>query len=356
MCKVYNQIGSLTTIKSHLDQNNVDDFNSINQLLNFQNNHPFHQQEIISNHSILIENERDLLKEEIDHLEKDIEINKKKFRQKLQSELEQSKQQLEALRLPQSNIIKTFINYFKSYDTKRKVRDIELNFDSKVVNSVQYSSYTLANKNSRYDYIISNFSEAVNQSCHSQLYELERKKKVIDDINNAIYGAIGEHKVLKDLGNLSDDYILINDFVRNFDPPIYNRQENDYIYSIQIDHILVSPSGIFVIETKNWSEHSLNNLSLRSPVEQIRRTSFALFRMLADNTGLLDKHHWGDRKVPIRNLIVLINQKPSEEFQYVKILTLKELRNYVEYFKHSFSAKETEMIANHLLRLNKSNN
>jgi hypothetical protein len=198
--------------------------------------------------------------------------------------------------------------------------------------------------------------DAVNESALSFLQELERKKKVIDEINNSIHGAIGEHMVLKDLENLSDDYVLINDFSCTFNPPLYNRQENDYIKSIQIDHILISPSGIFLIETKNWSEQSLKNLSLRSPVEQIRRTSFALFRILADKTSLLDQHHWGDRKIPIRNLIVLINQKPNTEFQYVKILTLKELRNYVEYFKQSISLSEVQMITEDLIRLNESNN
>jgi uncharacterized protein YfkK (UPF0435 family) len=167
---------------------------------------------------------------------------------------------------------------------------------------------------------------------------------------------MGENKVLKDLKNLPDDYILINDFVCNFYPPIYNQQENDYIKSIQIDHLLISPSGIFLIETKNWSKNSLSNLSLRSPVEQVRRTNFALFRILTDKPILLDQHHWGDRKIPIRNLIVLVNEKLDEEFQYVKILTLKELRNYIEYFKNSFSAKETQAVANYLLKLNESNN
>ena len=356
MCKVYNQIGSLTTIKSHLRSNNVNDFNSLNELLNFQKNYSINRQQIISNHSILIESEKTTLKEEIEQLEKVIETNKNEFTQKLKSELEQLKELLETLILPQSNILKKIINFFKSYEAKRKIREIELNFDSIVANSVKYSSNLLLNKNSRYNYILSDFSDVVNQSSLSQLCELEKKKTVIDKVNNSIYGAIGEHKVLKDLENLSDDYILINDFVCTFYPPIYNRQENDYIKSIQIDHILISPSGIFLIETKNWSEHSLNNLSLRSPVEQVKRTSFAIFRMLADKTSLLDQHHWGDRKIPIRNLIVLINQKPNEEFQYVKILTLKELRNYVEYFKHSFSTKETQMIAEYLLRLNESNN
>ena len=157
---------------------------------------------------------------------------------------------------------------------------------------------------------------------------------------------------------LSDDYILINDFTCSFSPPIFNKQENGYIKSIQIDHILISPAGIFLIETKNWSERSLNSLNLRSPVEQIKRTNFALFKILNERIAndVLDRHHWGERKISIRNLIVLIDQKPNEEFNYVKILTLKELYKYIQYFKPSFSVMETHLIANYLLKINGQNN
>jgi len=357
MCKVYNQIGSLTTIKSHLRKYNLNDFNSLNELITFQRNYSATQQQLISNHSILIEQEKATLKGEIALLENFIETSKSEFIRKLYLELEQLKQRLDNLPLTQSNIFDTFINYFKKNGIKRKIRDIELNFDSKIANSIQQSTNTLTKKSNRYNYIVSHFVDAVNQSSFSQLREHERKKRIIDEINTSIYGAIGEQKVSKDLENLPDDYILINDFTRSFHPPLYNRQENDYIKSVQIDHLLISTAGIFLIETKNWSEHSLNNLSLRSPVEQIRRANFALFKILTGEiTSSLVQHHWGVRKIPIRNLIVLINQKPNEEFQYVKILTLKELRNYVEYFKPSFSVKETQMVANYLLHLNESNN
>jgi hypothetical protein len=121
--------------------------------------------------------------------------------------------------------------------------------------------------------------DAVNESSSGPLKELERKKRVIDEINTSIYGAIGEQKVVKELENLPNGYFLINDFSFTFPTPIYNRQEDDYIKSIQIDHVLISPSGVFLIETKNWSKQSLNNLSLRSPVQQIKRSSFALFML-----------------------------------------------------------------------------
>ena len=66
----------------------------------------------------------------------------------------------------------------------------------------------------------------------------------------------------------------------------------------------------------------------------------------------LEKHHWGDKKTPIKNLIVLTKTKPIEEFQYVKILTTNELINYLNYFKPIFSSSETKKIAEFILQLN----
>jgi hypothetical protein len=353
MCKVYNSIGSLTTIKSHLQKHNVNEFKSLNELINFQKNYSVTRQQIISNHTLLIEQEKNTLGDEIVQLNDSIKTRKSEVEQQLLLELEKLKRQLDNLPPTHSNIIQVFINYFKKICVKKKIRNNELKFNSKITYSVQHSTNILTKKNNRYQYIISYFRDAVNESSLSQLQELERKKRIVDEINTSIYGALGEQKVVRELENLPDDYILINDFTCSFHPPIYNQQEEDYIKSIQIDHILISPSGIFLIETKNWSEHSLNNLSLRSPVQQIKRTNFALFKILAGgitNSNLtLNQHHWGDRKIPIRNLIVLTNQKPSEEFQYVKILTLKELLSYVKYFKPSFSSKEIQMIAIYLL-------
>jgi hypothetical protein len=151
---------------------------------------------------------------------------------------------------------------------------------------------------------------------------------------------------------------LINDFSLSFSPAIKYKQENEYIKSIQIDHLLIAPSGIFLIETKNWSEKSLENKSLRSPVSQIKRTSYVLFKLLNNEKSnfhlLINKHHWGDKKLSIKNLIVLINTKPKEEFQFVKILTLNELLGYINYFKPLFSNLETQQIAEFLIKINKS--
>lgn len=353
MCKVHNQIGSLTAIKTHLRAHNVQEYKSLNELINFQNNYSDERRQVIVNHRSLIEQERDTLSAQIVQLKDSIHERRSEVEQRLRLEIVKLKDQLVNLPSIHANPIRTCIAYFKRTALRIKIWNKERKFDSRIAHTVLLESHTLTQKFNRYEYIVSCFEDAVNEGSFPYLQKLEVRKRIIDEINTSIYGALGEQKVVKELEKLSDDYILINDFTCAFHPPIYHRRENEYIRSIQIDHILIAPSGIFLIETKNWSQRSLGDLSLRSPVQQIKRTNFALYKILTGEINsakvTLTQHHWGDRKVPIRNLIVLINHRPSEVFQYVKILTLKELLGYVKYFEPCLSGKETQLLGQYLL-------
>lgn len=355
MCQVYNSVGCLTAIKAHLRRHRVNDFHSVYELIGFQKNYPVAHHEIIAHHSRLIDDEKNTLKEEITQLNVSIETKRNKVEEQLKQELERLKHQLDNLSSKHATIFQSIVGYFRKSCIKKRIRYHKSYGDTKIRLSLFKLTDTLSKKNKRHQFILSHFDDAVRYSSSAELNELKRKKEIIDEINTFIYGALGEDKVVKELEKLSDDYILINDFNCTFSPPIYNRREGDVIKSVQIDHVLIGPSGVFLIETKNWSVDSLNNFNLRSPVAQIKRTNFALFRILsggvANSDIALRAHHWGDRKIPIRNLIVFIHQKPREEFQYVKILTLNQLRQYVEYFKPVFSKEETQMIANYLLVL-----
>lgn len=348
-------------IKTHLKRHDINDFNSLNEVINFQKNFSTLRQQIISNHEHLIENEKITLAAEILQLDSAIKTDKAHFECGFRSEIEELKQKLISLSPSTGlNFIKRFVSYTKRRAYKKKLQDLEINLNYKVNYAVSELVGQRQDKNNRYQYISLHFSDAVSKSCLTKINELENKQRIIDEVKNSIYGALGEHKVVKELENLSDENVLINDFALSFHPAIYNRQENDYIKSIQIDHLLVTPSGIFLIETKNWSEKSLASLDLRSPVQQVKRTNFALFKILTENISSerlkLKQHHWGDRKIPIRNMIVLTNSKPNEEFQYVKVLTVNELLGYVRYFKPMFTSAETQAIASYLLNLNDQNN
>lgn len=197
--------------------------------------------------------------------------------------------------------------------------------------------------------LVNNYEAIVSKRSKDSCRELEFIKEAVEGLYSTIAGAVGENAVVSELQKLSDKYYLINDFSLNFNPPIYNKRENDRIYSIQIDHLLICQSGIFVLETKNWSAQSIENLDLRSPVEQIKRTSFALFVFLnSDKNQGLVRNHWGSKKIPIRNIIVMTNKAPKSDFQHVKVLPLNKLNGYIKYFDEIFDVIEAENIFNYL--------
>lgn len=360
MCKVYNSIGSLRVIKTHLHENNINEFKSLNELINFQNNFSIAYKQIISDHNVLIEQEKNILKKEISLLNDSIAKTKNEIEDQINLEIGTLKEKMESLPSIHSNLKNEFITDLKKINLWIRIKIKEAKFSKMIDNSVELSSASLVVKNNRYQYLVSNFLDAVNESSSNEIYQLQRKKRVIDEIDKSIYGAIGEQKVVKEIEKLSDDFFLINDFTYSFDKSIYSQQDESYIKSIQIDHILICCSGIFIIETKNWSKNTLNDMNLFSPVQQVKRAGFALYILLngeiSKSTLSLKKHHWGDRKIPIKNLIVLINQKPIEEFQYVKIITLKELLGYVKFFKPCLSKYETEIVADYLLNINNRTN
>ena len=80
--------------------------------------------------------------------------------------------------------------------------------DIKIAYTIRKLVEVQKEKSNRYKYLASHFTDKVNESCSFPLKELERKKAIIDEVNNFIYGALGEQKVVKELENLSDEYFF----------------------------------------------------------------------------------------------------------------------------------------------------
>lgn len=182
----------------------------------------------------------------------------------------------------------------------------------------------------------------------------------LDELNNSIerekylvYGAIGEMNVINELNKLPETYHVINDLRMAFHQPIYNRGENDRIYSIQVDHLVVGPTGIFIIETKYWSNKSISSDALFSPVKQVKRAGFALFVILNDavKSGYIKRliNNWGERKISPRQIVASVNSVPHGEFQYVKVLGIEKLNSYITYGKQEYTAEEIQDIVDCLL-------
>lgn len=337
-------------------QNNVHDFNSIKEIIDFQESTVSLESRILAKHEQKIREEAASLKIDLHNLNVEIEARRKACEETLGQEIAVLKSQRAAQsEQTQDGLFKKLLRFFNHSRLERNIELKERSYENKLHETTGELIKEHQAKTSRFQLIENNFDEAVKKSAESDQSELERKRRAVDKCNPWIYGAYGEQKVMKVLEGLPDDFVLINDFSCSFYPAIYNKQEDDYIKSVQIDHILIGPPGVFIIETKNWSAKSLEDFNLRSPVQQIKRTSYALFLLLNNEIRghrmYLDSHHWGEKKISIRNLIVFTNAKPEIEFNYVKVLSVNELLRYIRYFKPVFSGKEVHGISDFLLSM-----
>lgn len=184
--------------------------------------------------------------------------------------------------------------FFKIRQLKKELKYITENYNLIINGSIKDIQEDINHDSINISYLSENRQKVILERSRPEIRELERVKEVIDELRPLIAGAVGESLVEKEIGKLSDDYTLINDFSLIFTPPIYNRKTKDRIYSIQVDHLLISRAGIFILETKNWSKESIDSLDLRSPVDQIMRTGYAMYVVVNTNIHL-NKHHWGEK-------------------------------------------------------------
>lgn len=358
MCIMYNEIGSLNYVNSELRRANFTGFNNVDDILYFQKNFLNTKENIRYNHFNKIQVEKNELQKSISYLEIEMKQLEFEFKVKLDAYLNKNsnvKHKLNSKMINSGKILKfyticvqsildiSFILYrfLVKYQLFWKLRNIKKNY--------------LKDKK-RFDFILNNFEHAVQLSAGDELNRIEQKLIKLNQLNTHVLGAIGEDLVVKKMTNLSDDCILINDFSVSFKPPIYRKKYNDYIKTIQIDHILVTGAGIFLIETKNWSNESFFTDNQYSPIDQIKRSNYAFYRFfnmeIMDVWGRKKKRFYPEKKITTRNLLVFIRNKPMVQHEFLKILNVDELLGYIQYFKPILNRFEIKEIAQCLLDFN----
>ncbi len=357
MTIVEGQIQSLKKLKETLNTRGIYRFNSIGEINRFLKEYDAEKSQLLSQ----IEKK---VNEEIESIQSLLAVDQQEYvelKDRIRNELNQKIRDLEVeIKLVSEKSNKSIFfrafYYFRVKSLSRQKSNLENNLENILNKKTTDAKTKVVQLQDKVEEFLKNKDAIISLRCEKPIRDLDYTKEVVDDLYPLIAGSIGESLVAKELQQLPDDCYLINDFSLKFNTPIYNKKENDRIFSIQIDHLLINRAGVFILETKNWSKASINSLDLRSPVEQISRTSFALFVLLNSDSNSnairLVPHHWGDKKIPIRNIIVMINEKPKEEFKHVKILSLNELIGYIQYFDEIFAESETENIFNYLNNAN----
>jgi hypothetical protein len=355
MTCIFGQIESLKRVRKTLDQEGINRFNSIGEINKFLKNYDNEKEELFFKVEWEFDIELDALQAEGFQLQKNYDALKTKAERKLTDKIEHLKSKCKSLSGSTKNAVLELLNWYRLQILLAYKFILEKNQKTIIGLQTNPSKKRLDSTLEMVNGYITNRQGMISERCAPKFNELEHMKSVCTELMPVIAGAFGENLVAKELERLSDDFVLFNDFSLRFERPIYNKKENDRIYSIQIDHLLVTHSGIFIIETKNWSKASIANYDLRSPVKQIERANYALYILLhSDNqqvNSLLKRHHWGHKKIPLRNIVAMINHKPKEKFQYVAIKKLHELNGYINHFEPLFNESEVPRIADYLMKI-----
>ena len=137
-----------------------------------------------------------------------------------------------------------------------------------------------------------------------------------------LVGAKTEVDVVASLARLPDEYTVFNDI--RLTAERYIHFNGAPLRSAQIDHLVLTPAGVFVIETKRWSRKFVESGDYHDPFDQTQRAAYLCYDQLLSQFG----------KIRVRSVIACAGQLPSApKNSHVKVLAVPELIGYISWFK-----------------------
>lgn len=177
-------------------------------------------------------------------------------------------------------------------------------------------------------------------NCKNLGYQAEIKKKVeiaqekedaLEEIlrSGSYFGAIAEMRMIDLLRKLPDNYYVVNDVKLRLSKGV--RFDGSWLETSQIDHLVIGPSGVFVIEVKNWSDKFLSDGDFFDPYQQIKRHNYVCYTLL--------KRRF---KTNVWNIIACAGHIPTKpNNSHVKVLPIEQVNNYILWFKDIKHDNET---------------
>ncbi len=284
-----------------------------------------------------IKAEIDELHEKIEAAEKDIPLKKSWIVEDIKEEsndLTKEIEELDSIKFDIKHLFKYFSSKLKLRRSIKRLYYLELNTESEISKRLENSYSSLKSLKHKHEYLESNPDEEVESRLSyltSQIHNLNEIKK-----SNTYKGALGELKVIQNLHELSDEYYLFNDLHLKLKD--YIKFSGSPLKSAQIDHLVVGPTGVFVIETKNWSKQyvqSVFNDGSYTPYDQIQRSSYLVYRYLNNNKyrGTLRKIYYNlaEDEAKVKSIIAIAGSKvPFEKHRFVKVLPYYAVASHIE--------------------------
>jgi hypothetical protein len=156
-------------------------------------------------------------------------------------------------------------------------------------------------------------------------HELDVAIVTLENVLNSpdLAGAEAELEVEEILKKLpSTHYVLSNVCLRADE---YIHFDGQALQSAQIDYLVISSAGVFVIEVKRWSRNFAASGDFHNPYQQVKRAGYLCYRLLQDRNF--------DAKV--QSVIVSLGSLPDREDPNarVKVLRPNQLVGYIQWPK-----------------------
>lgn len=296
--------------------------------------------------------------EDIDIIYKDLNNRLKKKEQKfldnLPNKIKKEKKKLENIRNKKRAIIykcdrdiKKIKNKIKIYKHNKKWFSILLGLFQIIIKKYFLKFFKLIkNRISEINQekILFNWENNFKDIFNENNSDLIKKIEVFKKIKNDPYypGALGELEVLNELSKLNDEYIILCGLNIELDSWVSYGDENYNLKSAQMDFVVISYKGIFLIEVKNWSNnYYCNQIRDFSPHEQVDRAGRVLYLFLKSK---LKSDIVIQRKIK-KILLPINNNIPyNPKYKSVFISNLRKINNFIIYSPDVFSKSDIKEI------------
>jgi hypothetical protein len=155
-------------------------------------------------------------------------------------------------------------------------------------------------------------------------------------------GTHGEKDVIKELSKLDDSYHILCGVEISLPYWItYNGKKN--LKSAQMDIVVVSPKGVFMIEVKNWTDKFVQgNKKNFTPYEQTDRAGRVLWVALQKKVG----------DIRVTNVLLSIkgNLTYNENYRTVNVSSLNTINQFLEKRQDSLNSEEVKKTVEKLRR------
>jgi len=284
--------------------------------------------------------EADIWKSEMDLLQEKERVNAEllSISNFASLEIAQAEANLDLLRHDRS-IFNLIRNIFRARRESRKISRIQAELQVKQ----QSLKIPLETRETELLQKKGSIDELARQEWQDLITQIELLKNIFGSQELGV--ASTELEMLEYLKQLPDDFQVINNINLTVDRGFLF--EGKWLTNGHIDHLVITPSGLFAIEVKNWNRETSDKDSTIDPFRQIKYSAQLCYEMI--------KPAFPD--VSMRSILAFKGHAPDFQTSgIVKSIPLPEVPGYIIWFNdNTLSSQTIIQLRNQILDINKNN-